>query len=86
MDLEVDNNSNITNNKKRTKPNILITGTPGTGKSTLGKLLAEYIQDLKHVNVGELVNEKKLYKNWNQQFDCPEFDDDLVVDELEPVI
>ncbi len=34
MDIEV----------TRTKPNILITGTPGTGKTTLSKLLSEYIE------------------------------------------
>ena len=26
-------------------PNILVTGTPGVGKTTLGKLLPEYIEN-----------------------------------------
>jgi adenylate kinase len=39
---------------KRTKPNILITGTPGTGKTTISKLLAEYIAGLQYVSVGRL--------------------------------
>jgi len=33
--------------------------------------------------LGDLVNEKKLYNTWNEEFDCPEFDDDMVVDYLE---
>lgn len=36
----------------REKPNILITGTPGTGKTTLSKLLGEYIEGLSVVHVG----------------------------------
>ncbi len=30
----------------REKPNILITGTPGVGKTTLAKLLKEYVEGL----------------------------------------
>jgi len=35
----------------RQKPNILITGTPGVGKSTLGKMLSEYVEGMKYVDV-----------------------------------
>jgi len=41
---------------KRTRPNILITGTPGTGKTTFGKLLSSYT-GLNYLNVGEKVTE-----------------------------
>jgi adenylate kinase len=27
-----------------------------------------------------------LYHAWNKQFDVPEFDEDLVIDELDPVM
>lgn len=27
--------------------------------------------------------DKKLYKEWNKEFDVPEFDEDMVIDELE---
>ena len=70
-------------------PNILITGTPGVGKTSFAVLLQEKLKELKgldfkYINIGKLVNEKKLYKKWNQEFDVPEFDDDMVNDELEP--
>ena len=37
-------------------PNILITGTPGVGKSTFAKILSEIEPRLTHFNVGELIN------------------------------
>jgi adenylate kinase len=39
---------------------LLITGTPGTGKSTLSRLLADKL-DGRLVDINQLVNEKKLY-------------------------
>lgn len=40
------------NSVKRSKPNVLVTGTPGVGKSTYCKLLAEYIPEMKYLSVG----------------------------------
>ncbi|XP_021863916.2 adenylate kinase isoenzyme 6 homolog [Spinacia oleracea] len=66
----------------RGKPNILITGTPGTGKTTFSSALAEATQ-LRHVNIGELVKEKNLHDGWDEEFDCHIINEDLVCDELE---
>ena len=33
-----------------------------------------------------MIKEKKLYTDWNIEFDVPEFDEDLVCDELEPLM
>lgn len=33
-------------------PNILVTGTPGVGKTTLAKLLPEYIEGFRTYNIG----------------------------------
>ena len=38
----------------RSRPNILITGTPGTGKTCTSELISE-MTGFKHVNVGTLV-------------------------------
>ncbi|XP_073312429.1 adenylate kinase isoenzyme 6 homolog [Primulina huaijiensis] len=71
--------------KKREKPNILITGTPGTGKTTTSAALAEGIK-FRHINIGDLVKEKNLHDGWDDQFDCYIINEDLVCDELEDLM
>ncbi|XP_071700866.1 adenylate kinase isoenzyme 6 homolog [Rutidosis leptorrhynchoides] len=66
----------------RSKPNILITGTPGTGKTTTSAALAE-AANLRHINIGELVKDKKLHDGWDDQLECYVINEDLVCDELE---
>jgi len=73
-------------------PNLLITGTPGTGKTTLSRLLEDQLNErlgnptYQHIEVSQLVVQKKLYKRWNEVFNVPEYDEDMVCDELEPLI
>lgn len=70
----------------RRVPNIVITGTPGTGKSTHAELLVETCAlPLRHINIGELVKEKKLYENYDSEWETYIVDDDKVIDEIEPM-
>jgi adenylate kinase len=62
----------------RCKPNILITGTPGTGKSSLAEMLLHYIDGMKHLNVSEIIKERKLGSRFNEEWNTWEFDDDKV--------
>ena len=73
-------------------PNLLVTGTPGVGKTSLCTLLESQLPEdyslpgFTYVKLAEMVRERHLYKNWNQEFDVPEFDEDMVCDELEPLM
>ncbi|KAK8491493.1 hypothetical protein V6N13_046090 [Hibiscus sabdariffa] len=67
---------------KRKRPNILVTGTPGTGKTTTSTALAE-ATGLRHTNIGDLVREKNLHDGWDDDLQCHVINEDLVCDELE---
>lgn len=69
----------------RSLPNILITGTPGSGKTTLSKILEDALSEYsyKYINVGTLIQEHRLYDTWNEEFNVSEFDEDKVLDFIE---
>lgn len=61
----------------RRAPNILITGTPGTGKTTLASQVAA-ATGLKHFNIGDLVKAEQLHNGWDEEFECLVIDEDKV--------
>jgi adenylate kinase len=67
----------VQENGKRKKPNILVTGTPGTGKTTMSTALAEATQ-LNHINIGDLVRDKNLHDGWDDELDSYILNEDLV--------
>lgn len=62
---------------ERSLPNILVTGTPGTGKTTTSEMIAE-VTGLEHVNVGEIVKQKQLHEGYLEEFDTHVLDEDKV--------
>ena len=67
---------NMTSTTK-TSPVIVITGTPGTGKSTHAELLVqESPVPLRHINVSEFVKEQELYENFDPEWDSYIVDED----------
>lgn len=57
--------------------NILICGTPGTGKTTLSAELASRT-GMQHINVSELVKERQLYSEFDETFQSYVIDEDKV--------
>lgn len=61
----------------RKQPNILVTGTPGTGKTTTCQQVIEAI-GFTHINVGDLVKQQELHSGWDEEHDCYIIDEDKV--------
>lgn len=66
----------------RTAPNILITGTPGVGKSSISKAVAEKMS-LTSLDVSKLAVERGLVEEHDEKYDCPVIDEDKVIESLE---
>lgn len=69
----------------RDLPNILVTGTPGTGKTTTSEMIAS-VTGLDHINVGDLVRTKQLHEGYLQEFDTHILDEDKLLDEMEDMV
>ncbi|MHA1345202.1 MAG: AAA family ATPase [Candidatus Heimdallarchaeaceae archaeon] len=58
------------------KQAVIITGTPGTGKTTLSKYLSR--EGYSFIEVGKLVKEEKLYDYFDEETDSYVVNDDLL--------
>eukprot|EP00455_Lapot_gusevi_P030772 TRINITY_DN3314_c0_g1_i1.p1 TRINITY_DN3314_c0_g1~~TRINITY_DN3314_c0_g1_i1.p1 ORF type:complete len:172 (-),score=51.21 TRINITY_DN3314_c0_g1_i1:48-563(-) len=70
---------------QRRRPNILVTGTPGTGKTTLASTLAERT-GFTHICVGELVKSQGLHDGYDAEFDTYIMNEDKICDALEDTV
>lgn len=61
----------------RTSPNIIITGTPGVGKTSHCELLAERT-GLTHLSVNDVVKERECHEGWDDEFQSWIVDEDKV--------
>mmetsp|Transcript_20740 Transcript_20740/g.50892 ORF Transcript_20740/g.50892 Transcript_20740/m.50892 type:complete len:188 (-) Transcript_20740:240-803(-) len=67
---------------KPKRPNVLVTGTPGTGKTSTCEMAAK-MSGFRHINVSELVRQKDLHGGRNDEWDTFILDEDKICDELE---
>ena len=58
-------------------PNVIITGTPGVGKSTHCEALAA-ATDLQHLSINDIVKERGCHEGWDEQFGSYIVDEDKV--------
>ena len=61
----------------RKQPNILVTGTPGTGKTTTCQQIID-ATGFTHINVGDWVKQHELHSGWDEEHDCYIIDEDKV--------
>ena len=66
----------------RTSPNIIITGTPGVGKTSHCEMLAEKT-GLRHISVNQVVKDKGCHEGWDEEFHSWIVDEDKLLDALE---
>lgn len=61
----------------RNQPNIIITGTPGVGKTSHCELLAAKT-GLKHLSINEIVKERDCHHGWDRDYQSWVVDEDKV--------
>ena len=74
-------------NESSKKPNLLVTGTPGVGKTSTAQLIAERLPGFTCIEVGAIVKENNL-GDYDKEFDTMVYDDDheeKLLDILEPM-
>ena len=61
----------------RTKPNIIITGTPGVGKTSHCDVLAANT-GLKHLSINHIVKDRGCHDGWDDEYKSWIVDEDKV--------
>ena len=67
----------------RHRPNVLITGTPGTGKSSLAERVAAAVDDLTRIDVSQLAKDGDMLESFDAEHDTHVIDEDKVLDHME---
>ncbi|KAK4453614.1 AAA domain-containing protein [Podospora aff. communis PSN243] len=66
----------------RTSPNIIITGTPGVGKTSHAEQLAERT-GLKHISINTIVKDRECHEGWDEEYQSWVVDEDKLLDAIE---
>ncbi|CAN8071411.1 unnamed protein product [Agarophyton chilense] len=67
------------------RANMLITGTPGVGKTTLSRQLAQEL-GMRHIEIGAFARERNLLGDHDPMLNAFYMDEGAVLDELEPLM
>lgn len=70
----------------RLQPNIILTGTPGTGKTTTSTLLESKLEKFRNINISDFATENELHESYDKERKSHVLDEDKLLDELEPIL
>ncbi|AET39744.1 nucleoside-triphosphatase Ecym_4725 [Eremothecium cymbalariae DBVPG len=70
----------------RLRPNIIVTGTPGCGKTTTCELLQRRLDDCRYYNISDFAKEHDCYEGYDEGRKSHIVDEDKLLDELEPLL
>jgi hypothetical protein len=77
--IMVNTSSPSTSSSERKLPNIVITGTPGTGKTSHAQAFLEACpHKFQHLLIGDIVKEKECHEGWNEEWQSYDVDDEKV--------
>ena len=66
----------------RSNPNILLTGTPGVGKSKFAEILNSKL-GLEVINIGQFARENNCLGDWDPEYESHDLKEDDLLDLLE---
>ncbi|SCU81443.1 LAME_0B07118g1_1 [Lachancea meyersii CBS 8951] len=70
----------------RLTPNILVTGTPGCGKTTTCEFLQRHLKDCRYYNISDFARDNKCYDGYDEARKSHIVDEDKLLDDLEPLL
>jgi len=70
---------------KRKRPNILVTGTPGVGKTSTADRIAEELE-LLHISIGDMIRQHDCYDGYDDELQTHILNEDKLLDILEPIM
>ncbi|KZV12057.1 FAP7 [Saccharomyces cerevisiae] len=71
---------------RRYGPNIIVTGTPGCGKSSTCELLKYKLKDYKYYNISDFAKDNDCFEGYDEGRKSHIVDEDKLLDMLEPLL
>ncbi|CCH41341.1 NTPase required for small ribosome subunit synthesis [Wickerhamomyces ciferrii] len=70
----------------RPLPNIIITGTPGCGKTSHAEIISNELDGFKHINITDFAKDNDAYDGFDKERNSHIVDEDKLLDALEPIL
>ncbi|GCF00806.1 factor activating pos9 [Zygosaccharomyces mellis] len=84
--MKEDNQDTVIMESRRYHPNLLITGTPGCGKSATSELLQRRLSNSQYYNISDFAQKNDCYEGYDESRKSHIVDEDKLLDLLEPLL